>query len=281
MIKFLKKYWTHIVNILFFVSYIVIFFYYGALALDEINLVSGLFLVLVFVLVIAIWGEIIYYIVYVAKNRELEKRGLKVALIYLFNAYYIPCFKLKYVDKDEKYNIKNIIYVVISIILTIVMVFSVFQFSYGELYSDTYKTYVSADNVVEFTLPSNYVSKTVGEYDLYFSKGIKVNMGVFLYDDWGYTAEEILDSQESYFINTRENMKLLDSTTRQVDNKVIITHTYKGDTGNTSNVYNLSVITFSDKDDYIIYVVQVSERDYYDNCEEEFNKILDDIDLND
>lgn len=71
------------------------------------------------------------------------------------------------------------------------VMFIMLRFSLGEVNGNTYKTYISDDKVVQFTMPSSYYQRNVGEYDLYFSKGIKINIVVFLYDNWEYSDLDI------------------------------------------------------------------------------------------
>lgn len=275
MFKFLKKYWTHILNILLFVFFIVMFSMDNVLWSNEYNIFIWILIILELIFVIAIWGEIIYYIVYVAKNKDIPNRGVKALLIYLLCYWYIPCFKLKYIDKDNNYKKKNIIYVIGISILMIIFFIKVFSFTLGTTSTNNYKTYISDDKVVEFRLPSNYKKQNIGEYDLYFSKGIKVNMGVFLYDDWGYSDLDILNYQEDWLLSARDNLELVDNNSINEDGKEINTVVYESN----SDVYTLSTISFDDKDDYVIYVILVSTADYYEKVSDELDNILVNIEL--
>ena len=123
MIKLLKKYWTHIINILLFVFLILIFSFFNLLEGEDINFVTGLILTLELILVIMIWVEIIYYIIYVDRAKDIPNKGLKALFMYFLPYWYIPCFKLKYVDKDKNYKKKNIIYLIVSISLFVLSMF--------------------------------------------------------------------------------------------------------------------------------------------------------------
>lgn len=117
MKNFIKKYWTHILN-LSFLGYLV--FLLGFLAsnissTDEPPAYLGLLFLVQIFMVIGIWVEIIYYMIKAIKIKDLKNIGLHIAGIYLLNIFYIPCFCLKYIHKDGKAKIKNIIYVLVSV----------------------------------------------------------------------------------------------------------------------------------------------------------------------
>ena len=123
MKSFFKKYWTHIISFLIFMILLLTLFS----GIENYNLFTILLLILMFAGVIGCWIAIIYYIIYVAKSDQIENKGLKIVLIYLFNLYYIPCFKLKYVDKDDNYKIKNTIFIILMLIFTFVYLWKTFN----------------------------------------------------------------------------------------------------------------------------------------------------------
>ena len=51
--------------------------------------------------------------------KELNNKALHILGLYFLNVLYIPCFLLKYVHKDEKTTIKNIIYIIVIILLMV------------------------------------------------------------------------------------------------------------------------------------------------------------------
>lgn len=186
--------------------------------------------------------------------------------------YYIPCYYLKHVIKDTKYKLKNIIYIILSIILTITLIA---WYLILEIEGTSYTTYISDDNVVSLKIPIDYYQDEVGEYDMYFFNDT-VNIGIFLYDNENYSSHEILDDQANYLIKTRKNMKLINSN----NNQNITTYTYSGNYEGNENIYNLSVITFDKKPNYYVYVIEITLKENYKKNRKEMQKILEQISLN-
>ncbi|MBP3920508.1 MAG: hypothetical protein J6D28_02970 [Bacilli bacterium] len=207
--------------------------------------------------------------VYAIKNKH---KIIHILLIYLLNMYYIPCYYLKHVIKDTKYKLKNIIYIILSIILTITLIA---WYLILEIEGTSYTTYISDDNVVSLKIPIDYYQDEVGEYDMYFFNDT-VNIGIFLYDNENYSSHEILDDQANYLIKTRKNMKLINSN----NNQNITTYTYSGNYEGNENIYNLSVITFDKKPNYYVYVIEITLKENYKKNRKEMQKILEQISLN-
>lgn len=271
---FIKKYWTHFINLgfLVFTNILFLILYYNIF--DKLYIPS---LIILNIFVIFIWIEIIYHIVYIVKHKEINDKPLHIILSYMFNIFYIPGFSLKYISKDKKYKTKNIIYIIISILLFI----SLFAIIFLTAINNTIKgnTYTSDDGVVNFILPSDYEKTTIGEYDLFFTSE-NANIGIFIYDNYDTTAKIVLDKQENYLINSRESMKLIDSNIINKEKKSITTHTYTGKYKSTQYIYNLSTIVFDDKPDYIIYIIEITKKKNYNNIKKELDKILEDVVLN-
>ena len=123
----MKKYWSHILNIL----YIVLtdcFIGICILGIKNEEMMSGvptaimpLCLLIIALLTFAIFGEMIYAIIKAAQDNELENKALHIIGIYFLNVFYIPCFLLKHVSKEEKVAVKNTIFIVLSVALYIVL----------------------------------------------------------------------------------------------------------------------------------------------------------------
>ena len=124
MKNFIKKYWSHIFNISVLAYLIYTFKSLSDIVENEsADNPPTIFIVLIIIevlLVLGVWGEIIYFIIKAAKNKELKNKGLHIAGIYFLNMFYIPCFSLKHVHKDSKAKIKNIIYVLVTACMFIV-----------------------------------------------------------------------------------------------------------------------------------------------------------------
>ena len=119
MKNFIKKYWTHILNISFLAYLIYVFWLFTNVVennhSDVMPSYFGILVLIEGILVIGIWVEIIYYIIKAAKNDELKNKGLNIMGIYLLNVFYIPCFSLTHISKDSNARVKNIVYVLLSV----------------------------------------------------------------------------------------------------------------------------------------------------------------------
>lgn len=272
MKDFIKKYWTHILNLIFLIYSICIFMFINYMG-ESIEIIT-LLLSMLLLFVIGIWIEIIYFIIRVIKIKEIKNKVLVIFLIYILNVFYIPCFVLKNIYKDNKSKIKNIFYVIISIFLYILLAIIIFKVSFSEI---NYKQYISNDNVICITVPNNYNDINSGNYDMYFTKNKKLNIGIFLYDDTGETAGEILNFQKIQLQQTRNDFKLMKTDYKYKDGKTITTHFCEGKYNDIKNYYCLSTITFDNKNNYVVYLIGISAEENY---QKEIENILDKLKLN-
>lgn len=123
----LKKYWSHILNIIYIV-FIDLFIGICIMGITNGETMSGvpmailpIGLLIEVILTFAVFGEMIYAIIKAAQDKELENKALHIVGLYFLNVFYIPCFLLKHVSKEEKVAVKNTIYLIISITLYIVL----------------------------------------------------------------------------------------------------------------------------------------------------------------
>ena len=282
MKNFIKKYWTHIFNISALAYFIFMFRLFTNVVKND---TSGnpppyfmVWLIIEILMVIGIWAEIIYFIVKAAKNKELKNKGLHIAGIYFLNFFYIPCFNLKHIHKDGKAKIKNIIYVLITVFMFIL--FSTYLIKFQTALT-SYKTYVSKDNIISATVPKDYKNNImVGQFDMYFRKDETLNIGVFLYNNTGEKADEILEFQDTYFSKTRMDFKVLDEETVNNNGKNITIHSCKGKYNGVQNYYYISTITFDKKPDYVVCVIGVSLEENKDSNKKEFDDFVRKLELN-
>lgn len=282
MKNFIKKYWTHIFNIssLVYLTFLFILFtnvvknenpenpptYFIALIIIEIIMVLG------------IWAEIIYFIVKAVKDKELKNKGLHIAGIYFLNYFYIPCFSLSHIHKDSKAKVKNIIYVIVTVCLFAIFSTNLLKFQAS---LTSYEKYISKDNVISVTVPKDYKNNImVGEFDMYFRKDATFNIGVFLYDNTGENADEIIKFQENYFSKTRDNFKVLDRETFEKDGKNITSIVCNAKYNGTQNYYYISTITFDKKANYVVCAIGVSLEDNREDNKKEFDDFIKKIQLN-
>lgn len=125
MNKFVKKYWSHILNI-FFMIFVNGFLGFCIYAMNNTDALQNVPLVIMpimifveLILAFFVLGEMIYAIIQAVKIKELNNKALHILGLYFLNVLYIPCFLLKYVHKDEKTTIKNIIYIIVVILLMV------------------------------------------------------------------------------------------------------------------------------------------------------------------
>lgn len=141
-------------------------------------------------------------------------------------------------------------------------------------------TYTTKDNRVDFIFNEDFKNSEVGEYDLYAKDDKRqLIMGVFTYDLNNYeenTGKEILDKQVSYFLKTRNDMKVFkEEVTKEYDDKKIIMVEYSGKTTDSSDcVYLFSVIEFNNAPGYIVYSTNVIIKKHYEEYIKEVKDIL-------
>lgn len=271
----IKKYFTHILSV-FFLIYVNILFY----LINHNSILQGkeyiyvILIILEMLLVFGIIGEIIYFLILVAKDKKLKSNPLYYVLIYMLNIFYIPCFVLKHIKKDKNYKKKNIIYLVISILLYILLTVNIMSFTSLEQENK----YISNDSNVSVYLNNDYVQKIVGDYDMYFSNNT-VNIGIFLYDD-GEKADDILNYQARYLLNTRDAVRKISSSSKKIKDRKITTTVYRGTIDNNENIYMLSTITSEKDKNYVIYVIEITLAEDYQENKDEMEKIVEKISYN-
>lgn len=201
--------------------------------------------------------------------------------------------KEKLKDIASKINMKYLFLVIpIILILLLIIVSSVFTIN-NDTNTDTkdkketkkeqeIKTniYTTKDNRVDFTFNEGFKNSEVGEYDLYVKdEERQLIMGVFTYDLNNYeenTGKEILDKQVTYFLKTRNDMKIFkEETTKEYDDKKIITVEYSGKTTDSADcVYLFSALEFNNAPGYIVYSTNVIIKEHYEEYIKEVKEIL-------
>ena len=68
-----------------------------------------------FILVIALWAEIIGFIIHAVKS-DIKDKILWALLIYFLNLFVIPYYNVKYIVKENNVKKYTIIYIVLMII---------------------------------------------------------------------------------------------------------------------------------------------------------------------
>lgn len=287
MKNFLKKYWPHTINIMLLASYIAIFLIldicYNNESFKPQNSYYILFLTAI-LLVIGVWAEIIYFIIKVAKGKELNNKALHILGIWFLNIFYIPCLNMKHICKDNKYKKKNIIYLLVSILLYCMMTGIIFKYEvtrYNDskksiIIEDTMVLYESNDGMVDIYVPQDYGRKSVGEYDFYFSNE-ESNIGVFIYNDEADSDIQVMNVQEKWLMEKRKNCKLISMNSRKVLNKNIVTKVYEAEADGIKHTYCLSTITFDRNEKYIVYIIQTCQKSEYESYKQEYEEMINSI----
>ena len=138
--------------------------------------------------------------------------------------------------------------------------------------------YISNDSNVSVYLNNDYVQKIVGDYDMYFSNNT-VNIGIFLYDD-GEKADDILNYQARYLLNTRDAVRKISSSNKKIKDRKITTTVYRGTIDNNENIYMLSTITSEKDKNYVIYIIEITLAEDYQENKDEMEKIVEKISYN-
>lgn len=273
----MKKYLTHIISISFLIFLNILIYVMSNnnnVFNDREYLIIPLIIVEV-IFVVGIIAEIVYYFYKLSKNQELKSNPLYYVLIYFFNIFYIPCLCLKHIYKDSKYKSKNAFFIIIMIILYVILMINLITFSIDTLVTE----YTSKDGNVTLSLSNNYEEKKVGYFDIYFASST-LNVGLMLYGNEGYSAEEILDFQTNFIYDTRENVKSISESDKTIDDRKIKTAIVSGMNDDIENVYMMSTITSSKIDNYVVYVIEITTKDNYPSEKNEMQKVLENIVIN-
>lgn len=273
MIKFIKAYYPMFISILFIFIY---GFFAGVIFTDAAGLENGPFLIgfliLVICLVIAIWAEIIGFIVHVARRKHVKNPVLWAFIIYFFNIFIIPYYNLKYVIKEKKVTLAMITFGILM-----GLGFGIGIIGGGCVSSSGEKVlYVVSDNgEVQFEFQGNYVERKVGEYEMYASNYRKaINVGAFVYTKSDRVlAEDVQLYRESWLYNARENVKLIDNYSLEDEDKLIYSRSFSGSIDGDEFVYQISTIEFKSSG-YIVNVIEVAFLEDYEKYKEEFRNIL-------
>lgn len=197
--------------------------------------------------------------------------------------------KEKLKNISSKINMKYLFLVLpVILILLLIIVSSVFTIN-----NDNNKTketkkeekvktniYTTKDNRVDFIFNEGFKKSEVGEYDLYVKDDKRqLIMGIFTYDLSNYeenTAKEILDKQVSYFLKTRNDMKVFKKEViKEYDDKKITIVEYSGKTPDSADcVYLFSTLEFNNAPGYVIYSTNVIIKKHYEEYIKEVKDIL-------
>ena len=116
--KFLKQYWVMLICILFFFLYGVLFgcmFYSDKLFY---NVSAGIIILLITVLlVLAIYGLIVWFIIHAANNKNLKHKVWWCIGIYYLNVFIMPYYYLRHICLVKDTKMAMVLYIFICILV--------------------------------------------------------------------------------------------------------------------------------------------------------------------
>ena len=256
-----------------------------------------LIMILVFLLDIV---AIIYFIRYVVKN-DIKHKPLWIILILLFNIFIIPYFYMRYVEKEESIVFNTILYLLpIAIYL---FAFGLGFYVYNDLYNqkidkqkeieETRNYYKTKDDKTTFTFGYGYKQEEVGEYDLYaINKDKAIVFSAFTYNTIDYeqrTVDEYLNKAiEDIKVDKKNFLEYGKRKEITGEGYLITTVSYEGQAevktknkvSTSTCVYKISIITFEADPNYLITVIEIVPKAYYDDYKTELTNILKSVSVN-
>lgn len=272
MKNFFKNYWVSIISILFFGIYGMLMgmiFSSDALFINDAIGVSAV--ILTFILVIAIYGAMIYLIIHAANNKDLKNKILWCLGIYFLNVFIMPYYHLKHVCGEKKLKIKMLIFTAVSLfVFASCMSISIIADSKQKVGP----LYIIEDDV-KFTFPSSYRETDIGEYDIYAKdRKRNINFGAFIYDeDDNDTVDAIMLNRDKWIKSSREDVVSLRGYKEETFDRVIDTNIYIATHNGVKNIYYISTIEFKQ---YDVFVNTLAVNLYEDDLDyqDEFKEIL-------
>ena len=255
-----------------------------------ISVGSIIYLVILILLVIVGIIEVFYLIYYLHTEVDMKftYKLLWTVLLLGVNILIIPYFYMKFVTKEDKIVLKSLIYLIPVIIFSFILFYGIDKYEKQmniireerkriEQERNEYKT---KDGVTTFIFKHGYKTLEVGEYDLYVKNQAKnIIFSAFTYDTTKYeqkTPDDFINKGITDISNNKEKFdKTKEKEVIDLDDKVITTIEYTGKTKESSLcVYKISVISYKEKNDYLVYVVQVITKNNYDLYNKEILDIL-------
>ena len=289
--SFIKKYIWHILNIL---SIVLIGLPFVILLINDGEVNTSFLISMIFmgIVIIFMFFEMIYFIVRVANNKEIENKAVNCILIYLFSFIYIPYVYVKYLYDGEKKKNDGIIYLIVSIILYVLLCILLFA---GTFYLETNhsnssnrseivlsdETYTTEAEDIKITLPKDYTLDEDSGYDVLFNANENSIIGILFYRDDDQTLEENMQTYESIMNEEIDDLKIIDKNVFNDKTKKILNHTYKYSTNDGRVVEDFSIIKFNEKDRFYVLVFELCyEEDYDPVYKDVFKEIVKSIELN-
>jgi hypothetical protein len=240
------------------------------------------FLLILILLILWSMYQLVSLIRFVIKSDWIPFRKIIwIILLVLFNILIIPYFYSRFINKDQRILIKSLVY------LIPIIIFTIFAFCTLDAYNKELKriedekkaieaernTYSTKDGAVSFVFRHGYVNKTnepdSGEYDIYVqNEEENVVMHGFTYSTEKYdqkTPDDFLNKAINDMAAVKLDFKVVkDKEIIVSDDKTITTITYEGRTETSSPcIYKISILSFNNKPDYLVYVVEIVTKSKY------------------
>lgn len=267
MKKFIKLYWPMMISISFLIIYgIMIGTVFYSETIFENDVFGIIMVILTLLFVIAIYGEMIYFIIKACKNKDLKHKGLWCVGLYLFHIALFPYFNLKYVCGEKKVKSKMFLFVFLVFISLLV------GFYIPVLADNGYKdrTISIVEDGVKIKFTSGFKEIDVGEFDFYVKdRRRQINFGGFVYDeDDNDTANDVMVARDHWIKTTRGTVTILDTITEETDDSIINTNIYIGTNDGIKNMYYISTVEFKNSNCFVNVISTYLHDDYLDYKDE-------------
>lgn len=238
-------------------------------------------LVLILLSLIALYQLTMLIRFVIKSDWSIWKKILWISFLIIFNLLAIPYFYSKFINQDRNIIIRSLAYL-IPIMLFVVIYFQGLNYYYKELkrIEDEKKAieaeryyFGTKDGVVSFMFRHGYVQKTnepeSGEYDIYvIDEDETVSVHGFTYETEKYveqTADDFLNKAINDIAAVKQEFNMYkDKEVLSFGDKVITTVTYEGkDASSDPCMYIISIIDFNEKDNYLVYLVEVVTKNKY------------------
>ena len=253
----------------------------GVCWVNDFNINKDAIIVITLVFTIPIVLHLVQTIVALLDSVK-NKRFIWTIIILLLNIIVLPYYTNKYVLK--KVVLKNTI---ITYLISVIFVCALMGVYTLTLVGKNTELVISTmDNRAEFSLSSNWKKKDYPGYGLYAENNKKkLSFGVMTFDlkvFEGLNQSTILEDQKNYLATKVESIELFEEVKEiKESDKTISTVAYKVKELEKEkyDIYVLSVITFSEDSDYVLYVFEQVSADNYGKYKTDLEEIIKEVKL--
>lgn len=273
----MKKY-LYVLPTLFTIIYVV---FVGVCWANNFNINKDAFITITLIFTIPVVLHIVQTIAALLDSIKNKKYGWTIVLL-IFNIVMLPYYTNKYILK--KVILKNTIITYLVSIIFMCTLMGVYTMTLVGKNTDLVVTTI--DERAEFDLSSNWKVKDYPGYSLYAENNKKkTSFGVMAFDlrvFEGLTQDIILEDQKNYLAAKVESIELLDDVKELKENdKTIKTVVYKVKEIDKKeyDIYVLSVITFTEDSNYVLYVFEQVSSNNYEKYKNDLEEIIKEVKL--